>query len=340
MIASRVGGWIGAAALLALVEAPAAHGAPSPCRATDLGTLGGYASRAAGIDSDGTIVGSADRASGDTVAVLFRDGQIVPLGTLGGVASAGRGVGGRRAVGTSEVAPEVTHAFLWDGHRMRDLGALGEGRDATATAINRSGEIVGYSQIARSNASPTHAFVTRRGRMVDLGAPGGGDSVAHGINDWGMIVGLYTRADGSGVAFLYWHRRFFDLKHLGGGDAEARAINRRGQVVGASQTANGQRHAFRWYGVMADLGTLGGTSSIALALNAAGSAVGSSETADGSTHAFLAPAGGGMIDLHALAAPPGVTLREAVGIDDAGRIAANGRLEGGPDHAFLLTGCE
>lgn len=332
--------WIGAAALLVVVRAPAAHAVPSSCRATDLGTLGGRASRAAAISADGTIVGSADRASGDTVAVVFRDGKIIPLGTLGGVASSARGIDGQRVVGSSEVAPEVTHAFLWDGERLRDLGALGEGRDATATAINRSGEIVGYSLIARSNASPTHAFVVRRGRMIDLNAPGGGDSVAHDINDWGMIVGLYTRAEGGGVAFLHWRRRFFNLGHLGGGDAEARAINRRGQVVGASQTANGQRHAFRWYGVMADLGTLGGTSSLALGLNATGTTVGTSETADGATHAFLAPMNAEMIDLHALAAPPGVTLREAVGIDDGGRIAANGRLESGADHAFLLTGCE
>jgi len=330
--------WILTTAVL-LTQAAAASAAPSSCRATDLGTLGGRSSRAAGISPDGTIAGSADRDSGDTVAVLFRDGKIIPLGTLGGVASAARAVAGPRAAGSSEVAPEVTHAFLWEGHRMRDLGALGEGRDAVAYALNRRGEIVGASQIARSNASPYHAFVVRRGRMIDLGAPGGADSVAYDINAWGMIVGLYTRAAGGSVAFLHWRNRFFDLGHLGGGEAEARAINDRGQVVGASQTANGQRHAFRWYGVMSDLGSLGGTGSLALGVNSAGSTVGSSETADGETHAFLVEGMETMVDLHALAAPPGVTLREAVAIDDAGRIAANGRLESGADHAFLLTGC-
>ena len=332
-------GWIGAAALLA-VMAPAAQGASSTCRATDLGTLGGRASRAAGIGRDGSIAGSADRASGDTVAVIFRDGKIVPLGTLGGPASAARGIAGAQVVGSSEVAPEVTHAFLWDGARLRDLGALGEGRDAIANAINRRGDIVGYSQIGRSNASPFHAFVVRRGRMIDLGAPGGSDSTAHDINDFGMIVGTYTRPSGSQVAFLFWQGGFRDLGHLGGGDAEAWAINERGQVVGTAQTAKGQRHAFRWDGRMTDLGTLGGTRSLALALNAAGSTVGSAETGDGSMHAFLIEGSGDLIDLHALAAPPGVTLTEAVGIDDTGRIAANGRLPGGADHAFLLTGCE
>jgi probable HAF family extracellular repeat protein len=330
---------IGAATLLLAAEA-VAWGAPASCRATDLGTLGGRASRAAGIGRDGSIVGSADRASGDTVAAVFRDGEIFPLGTLGGVASSGRDLFGQQVVGTSEVAPEVTHAFLWDGLRLRDLGALGEGRDATATGINRRGEIVGFSQIGRSNASPFHAFVVRRGRMTDLGAPGGSDSVAHDINDQGVIVGSYSRPDGGSVAFQNVRGRFFDLGHLGGRDAEARAINERGQIAGVSQTSHGQRHAFRWHVVLSDLGTLGGTRSTGLAINEAGSVVGSAETPDGSMHAFLAESGGSMVDLHALAAPAGVTLTEAVGIDDAGRIAANGRLDSGADHAFLLTGCD
>lgn len=334
--------WIGAAALMMLAAARPARGGPGDCRATELGTLGGAASRAAAISRDGVVVGSADDAEGASVASVFRDGRVVSLGTLGGVASVARGIDGRgRVVGSSEVAPEVTHAFVWDpAGGMRSLGSLGEGRDAAATAINRRGEIVGYSQTGASNTSPYHAFVVRRDRMHDLGDPGGGDSIARDISDWGGVVGSYSRPDGSSVAFVQWNGLQFDLGHLGGGDAEAHAINERGQIVGTSQTPHGRRHAFRWHFGMRDLGTLGGTRSVALGLNRAGDTVGTSETADGEMHAFLVKGDGPMIDLHVQAGPPeGVVLREAVGIDDSGRIAANGRLSGGADRAFLLTGC-
>jgi probable HAF family extracellular repeat protein len=316
-------GWLGMVLAVSAL-APAAWGAPARCRATELEGLGGRSTRAAAISREGTVAGSADGPGGDTVAVVFREGMAaLPLGSLGGVASAARGVGAReRVVGSAEVAPEVTHAFLWEGGRLRDLGALGDGRDAAATAVHRRGEVVGYSQIGRSNATPYHGFLVRNGRMLDLGAPGGADSIARDINDWGMIVGSYGRANGSQVAFLHWDGAFMDLGHLGGGDAEAYAINQRGQIVGTAQTADGQRHAFRWYLVMRDLGTLGGTRSLALGLNEAGDTVGTSDTADGSSHAFLVKGEGPMVDLHALAAPEGVTLIEAVGIDETGRIAA------------------
>lgn len=316
-----------------------ARSALGQCRATDLGTLGGRSSRASAIGRAG-VVGSADNGDG-TVAALFRDGRVTALGTLGGIASVGRGMDARgRVVGSSEMSTEGTRAFLWDGTTMADLGALGDGRDAAATAINRRGEIVGYSQTGRSNTTPYHAFVIRDGRMQDLGAPGGADSVANDINDWGFIVGSYSRPDGTSVAFMHLGGRFFDIGHLGGGDAEARAINERGQIVGTSQRNDGRRHAFRWHLGMRDLGSLGGTRSAALALNAAGDTVGTAETASGDMHAFAVKGDGPMVDLHTQAElPPGVTLTEAVGIDDSRRIAANGRMPDGADHAFLLVGC-
>jgi probable HAF family extracellular repeat protein len=328
-----------AVAVLAIGGPRVARSEPASCRAQALVTLGGP-SRAAAIGPGGLVVGSADAGAG-TVAVVFGrdDAPPMALGTLGGVASAARGVGRSVVVGSAEVGPEVTHAFVWDRRGLRDLGALGAGRDAVAMAANQRGEIVGYSQTARSNASPYHAFVVRRGRMIDLGAPGGADSVASDINDHGMVVGFYGRSTGGSVAFLHWQGRFNDLGHLGGGDAEARAINEHGQIVGVSQTADGQRHAFRWSGTMRDLGTLGGTHSAALGLDGDGEVVGTAETADGAMHAFLVAGDGPMVDLQALAKPDGAVLIEAVGVDEAGRIAANGRLADGSDRAFLLTGC-
>src|SRR5690349_21815584 len=84
-------------------------------------------------------------------------------------------------------------------------------------------------------------------RIVDLGTlPGHTSSLAHAINNDGLIVGESFDSDGNPHGFLWENGSMIDLGTLGGVFSQAEAINDRGQIVGNAQTAAGELHAFLW----------------------------------------------------------------------------------------------
>src|SRR5205823_2517597 len=85
-----------------------------------------------------------------------------------------------------------THAFLYKGGAMQDVGTLG-GYYARAVAVNNHTQVVGYGPTA--NNDQTHAFSWLNGTLTDLGAyPGGTYSQATSVNDHVQIVGLSSAA--------------------------------------------------------------------------------------------------------------------------------------------------
>lgn len=139
----------------------------------DLGVLpGGGQSLAFSVDS-GLVAGeSITRQDGvaSIHAVLWANGQIRELGTLGGPHSTALGVARFKGpviqildadtlvVGAADVAPGSEHAFLWQGGVMQDLGTLG-GLNSRATAVNRSGWIVGVSDVPGDPAQVGFLYV-------------------------------------------------------------------------------------------------------------------------------------------------------------------------------------
>src|SRR5438093_10871474 len=214
---------------------------------TDLGTLEGVNSNLSSvanwINDRGWIAGASYSGGIDPVtgfparhAVLWKNGEIIDLGTLGEDFSEANALNNRgQVVGLSLNGipdpvsffdqPTDSRAFLWQNGIMQDLGTLG-GLDAGAFAVNESGQVAGISTTnAMPNATPgiptVHPFLWQRGRMLDLGTLGG---------------------TASGV------------------DGPAILLNNRGQVAGTSTLAWDETyHPFVWErGVMTDVGTLGG----------------------------------------------------------------------------------
>lgn len=262
----------------------------------DLGTLGGPSSTALALSDNGYVTGSADRPDGSPHAFLYRAGALRDIGQLG-VSSSGTGVNPRGQVaGTWVDAAGEDHAFLYSEGVARDIGDLGAG-SARATGINAAGEVVGSSFLPGFTAY--HAFLYRDGALRDLGTLGGPSSSAAAINDAGQIAGTsFIDADVQ-HAFLYSGGMMRDIGSLGGALTEARALNEAGMVVGYSSYAG-------------DVPGIDFSS------------------------AFLYR-DGTMFDLNQLVERPGIwTLLDAVGINDAGQIAAYACTEFGDCRAVRL----
>ncbi len=106
---------------------------------TDLGTLGGVNSYAAGINASGQVTGYSLIINGVANHAFFYDGATMhDLGTLGGN-SFGKGINDSGQVtGYYDTSGSTTHPFLYDGATMHDLGTIGNGN-----GINATGQVTG-----------------------------------------------------------------------------------------------------------------------------------------------------------------------------------------------------
>jgi probable HAF family extracellular repeat protein len=331
----------------------------------DLGALPGTNSSWAsfisesGLVSGQSINGAIDPLTGwpEEVAVLWKDGEIINLGTLGGYES-GAGVvnsHGQIAGFSGNAVPDPysllvlgtqTRAFLWDkDHGMQDLGTLG-GPDAFAPVINERGQVSGLSY---TNSTPNPGtglptadpFLWAHGQMLDLGTLGGTLGGAAALNNRGQVVGQSNlEGDVIGHPFLWPGEdgKMLDLGTLGGSGGAANAINDAGNVVGISDTTT-STHAFLWRrGKMIDLGTVNDDCfSDALGINARSQVVGNSVSCDGTVgHTFLWE-NGHILNLNVFVPPDsGLTLVDAVNINDRGEIWGNAVRSDGTHRAFLL----
>lgn len=184
---------------------------------TDLGALiAGAGSVANAINDNGIITGYSEvDGDGNYHAIVYMNGRMTDIGTLGGSYSEGYAVNNAGAIaGYAGVAGDAaSHAFVYANGTMIDLGTLGG--DSFATDINESGDVVGG--FTDSATGQQHAFVYSGGLMrdlnalVDLGA-GWTLNAAMGINDQGQIAASGCRAGGGCASFL------LTLADTGGGE--------------------------------------------------------------------------------------------------------------------------
>ncbi|MGO9084011.1 MAG: hypothetical protein ACLQBK_02200 [Candidatus Sulfotelmatobacter sp.] len=356
---------------------------------TDLGALpgGDNCSVATSINARGEIVGTSENGLIDPAVgvtqirgVLWKDGQITDLGTLGGNGSAADAINNRgQVVGfafnaipdplsyvyfglAGSTTGTQTRAYLWANGVMQDLGTLG-GPDAAALFVNERGQVAGLSY-TNSTVSPVtglptiHPFVwTPENGMKDLGSLGGTlgsvNCMCGGFNNRGQLVGLSNLA-GDQIAhpFLWDGQKLINLftDTIGATPNSANDINDTGEIVGNAVFPDGASDAYLWKdGVATDLGILDGDCySEAFAINSRGQVVGQSYScATGTERTFLWE-NGSMIDLNTFVPPSsGVQLIEAYALNERGEIGGDGNPPGcvNPNdadcgHAVLLIPCD
>lgn len=272
------------------------------------------------INARGDVTGFS--TSGVFHAVVYRNGTLSDLGTLGGNESYAFDINDQGdIVGFSKIADGTSRAFLYSNGTMMNLGAL-DYTTSSAYGINNSGQIVGrLSKVGESSA-----FLYSNGLMNDLGNIGLGID----INESGQMV------LSAGHAFLYSAGSMIDLGTLGGQTSSPRAINSSGQIVGWSNiTGDATSHAFLYSdGQMTDLdGSLNELNSSAWDINDNGQAVG----LWAGDLAFLY-SNGEMHDLNTMVDPDlNLSLDIAVAINNNGQILALGVWNNSPSSVFLLT---
>jgi probable HAF family extracellular repeat protein len=333
---------------------------------TDLGALpGGSNSFPFAISESGWEVGASENGGFDPilgiptfVAVLWRNGQIANLGTLGGDESLAVDVKDHGLIvgfSSNSVPDPVsmfgfatqTRPFIWQNGVMQDLGTLG-GPDGAAFLMNVHGQIIGQYQL-NSTPNATTGIPTQgpilwqaNGTAVDLGTLGGTLGTTNWINNRGQVVGQSNLAgDATFHSFLWDQGALTDLGTLGGNNSTAFALNDGGVAAGRADVPGSlTHHGFRWErGVITDLGTItGAVCSTANSINAQGQIVGDAGVCFVGGTGWLWEDGGPIVDLNALAIPgSGFHVGEAHEINNAGEIVCNGVLPNGNIHAILLV---
>src|SRR5690349_20501593 len=194
---------------------------------------GGTQARGMAINRQGWVAGWSNQADGSRRAVLWKNGVLTDLNTLGGPSStvpwpglndAGTVVGISQT-GTSDplhedwscelggFLPESTdlicRGFVWQDGVLRDLPPLG-GNHSFGTGINNSGQVVGWAETAVHDPTCTDAQVLQfRAALWDpkdgsngkikvrelRPLPGDSASAATAINDLGQAVGISGKCD-------------------------------------------------------------------------------------------------------------------------------------------------
>ena len=357
---------------------------------TDLGALGAHpdveCSEAVSINAKGEIAGRSGNGVFDPRigreeirAVLWKDGEIKDLGSLGGNLSAAVAINNRsQVIGISANAIPDPYSFagvgtqvrgiLWHKGHMRDLGTLG-GPDAQAFGLNERGQVIGISYINSTpnpvtGLPPADPFFWDEDRgMIGLGTLGGAWGEAGALNNRGQIIGNSSLAADPGAClgigdtanchpFFWDDGTLIDLNTntIGGKPITAQAINDAGKVVGNASFANGAAggDAYLWKdGVITNLGTLPGDCySEAFAINSSGQAVGQSYNCDTGIARSVLWEDGKVFDLNTLIPHNSdLQLDNTFAISDRGEIAGFGlpsgcSLDTQCGHAFLLIPCD
>jgi probable HAF family extracellular repeat protein len=310
---------------------------PTHFTAVDLGKLPRHELSLTAMSSNHRFAGTVSASiRSHTNFVTGPDGADPKVlgGSPGGINAAGEAVG-------YAYFPAGSHAYVTAPGDTQpiDLGTFG-GPSSTAQAINDDGRIVGFAD-TEAFEEP-HAFITAPGsrELSDLGVLSGDRySLALGISPNGRVTGSST--GDSEHAFLT-SPGGSDMKAISD-NAEGHAVNDAGAVAGnVAGSLLGVYHAAISGPDGAGMKDVDRRRTLAdsalVAINREGTAVGWAQQhpRNGRTGAILATyESEEPLDLTAVTSglPEGVWLTNAIAIDDAGNVAANGSNL----HAYLLV---
>ena len=145
----------------------------------------------AAINSQGYVAGTAYK--GEETCAFHYDYLKKFMEDAGGLNSRGFGISSTNLVvgDAFTVVPMEprSHAAMFNGGNVTDLGVLPGQVYSRANGINAIGQVVGFSGLQR-DSSESRAFMwTSQTGMIDIGTLGGAYAQAYAINDAGLLTG-------------------------------------------------------------------------------------------------------------------------------------------------------
>ena len=232
----------------------------------DLGTLGGDASTAYGVNERGQAVGNSSiEGWGARHACLWDGGRAIDLNPPGAGGSHANAINNQGLIAGYYSAPNFRlRACIWRDGAMVDLG-FPEDSTSMALAVNDRGQVVGYCQ---PDLPTMCGFLWENGSLVDVGpcVQNPASALATGINNRGQVVNIRSYGP---LPFLWDSGSMTDLTLV------PYAINNLTVVAGAFIASDGRYHPGLWVdGTLTDLGNGLGFGGLARAVNDLGDAVG------------------------------------------------------------------
>jgi probable HAF family extracellular repeat protein len=223
------------------------------------------------------------------------------------------------AAGTSS-NPTAAIAVMFSGGKATSISTL-QSSVSVATAINGSGQIVGWNSFNSSPSFDPQAFLFSSGSMKNINSPSlfPSGTEALGINNFGAVVGTGYLTSSNFRAFLYSGGQMKDIGPPGAYQASAVAINTAGQILGGYSLTSGAAGEFLYSnGQMTTLPVPAGSSGVsAFAISDNGVIVGAVYFSSGAPAHAARFSNGVWTDLGAI---PGAGSSTAKAINIAGQI--------------------
>jgi uncharacterized membrane protein len=224
------------------------------------------------------------------------------------------------------------HGFLLSGGIYTTLDVPGTPVPGTLSyttprGINDAGEIAGYYALGSY-----HGFRLSNGIYTPIDAPGAVNTLVHGINNAGQIVGDSLENSSTRHGFVLSGGIYTPIDAPGAVNTAAHGINDAGQIVGEYHIDNRVHGFLLSDGIYTPIDVPGAMSTTPFGINNVGQIVGYYFDVSNRIYSFLLSDG-----IYAPIEVPGASFTQAFGINDAGQIVGFYGDTNQRGHGFLAT---